>query len=276
MHYGSSNHEHFLTCLAEYSLYADYALTTHVFLTEDCDLSAFPSLNIVKHVLPASLGKAFVLESKPVLYESRNDYDYYIYSEDDVLITRENFETFARVQSQLPLPYACGFLRYELKPNDDYKYLLDNHPVHSIHRGGRAILKARHRINGLDFLEPYNVHQGCHVLTREMMRYLEKNYPRYFKQESFYAGILEGCASDVYFNSGLVKVVPVDQVEKLLVHHLADKYVNLQPENYTRASTPNEVRIKNVPPNFNEIGYFNVLAMKVRQVLLFLKLIDRR
>lgn len=246
IHYGSSNREHLFKCLKSYDSFENYAITIHLFITQDFDCSQFTKLNIIKHILPESLGEHFVNECKPVIYENRHDFDYYIYCEDDVLITKENFETFVSIQSKLSLPYICGFLRYELRENDDYKYLIDNHPVHSCHRGGNTIIKDYFTINGDEYFEPYNVHQGCHILTKEQMKYLEEYQPQYFKKESLYAGVREGCASDVYVSMGLIKVISTNETSKLMVHHLANKYVYMHPAIYTKDSTPDDMKIKNM------------------------------
>ncbi len=242
-HYGTSNREYFLKCLREYNSFKNYLITAHILLTNDLDCSEFKNIKIEKHILPESLKHWFVHETKPIMYENRNNFDYFIYCEDDVLITEENFESFAFTQKNLPLPYICGFLRYELLNNDDYKYLFDNHPIHSQHRKGNVPIKQTHTINGLEYIEPYNPHQGCHILTLELMKYLEDKSPIYFEKKPIYVGILEGCASDIYYNCGLTKIIPKNNISKFLVHHLPNKYVNTQPQYYNKDTTPNEVKI---------------------------------
>ena len=171
-------------------------------------------------------------------------FDYYIYCEDDVLITKENFETFVNVQKNLPPPYVCGFLRYELKDGDDYKYLIDCHPAHSCHRGGgKKIIKDNYTINGKSYFEPYNIHQGSHILANYVLEAVSLGKNSYFKKESHYAGVLEGAASDVYLDCGLIKVIPRDDVSKLLTHHLPNKYVKMLPDIYIKDTTPDDRKI---------------------------------
>ena len=163
------------------------------YLTEDIDCSEFSNLKIEKHIYPASLGEQLSQEFKPTFYENRGKFDYYIYYEDDVLMTKEVFNTFVSIQDTLSLPYVCGFLRYELKEGEDYKYLIDNHPKHSCHRGGKTIIKSNHIINGEPYLEVYNIHHGGHVLTKEALDYITRNNSVYFQKIGHYAGVREGC-----------------------------------------------------------------------------------
>jgi hypothetical protein len=242
-HYGSTNRNYFLECLKEYNSYNGCRITVHLLLTEDIDCSAFSNLNIVKHIYPLSIEHDLVHEYKPIFSYEAGNFDYYIYCEDDVMITKENFDVFVSVQENLILPYVCGFLRYELKENDNYKYLIDNHPVHSCHRGGNTIIKENYTINGEPYFEVYNIHQGCHILTKATLEYLKTNSNKYFDKISNYAGVREGAASDVYFNCGLIKVIPRNRVSELVVHHMANKYVQMHPEFYIQSTTPDDVKI---------------------------------
>lgn len=247
MNYGTTNRNYLITCLREYNSFKNYSITAHIFLTSEFDCTEFKNLNIIKHICPESLGESFVHESKPIIYENRNNFDYYIYSEDDILITKENFDSFISIQKYLPFPYVCGFLRYELLENDDYKYLIDNHPTHSCHRHGNCSIKQNYTINNDVYFEPYNIHQACHVLTNDHIKYLSKNHLKYFEKKSNYAGMREGCASDIYVHFGLIKVIPKNEkIKNLLIHHLPNKYVNENRSLYNKNSTPNEIKLINI------------------------------
>ena len=280
INYHWSSFEHLKKCLNAYMEFTEYDLTIHILMPDDyalCsytsgDLSEYSKLNIIKHYRPRDLGVWFEHEFKAIFWDNRNDYDYYIFSEDDVLITKENFNKFVETQNELKFPYVCGFMRYELLPNDDYKYLFDQHPTHSIHRNLKGVAE-HHIINGKAYISPNNVHQSCHIITKEMMKHLVDNHKHYFEKVFHHpAGILEATASDIYYSCDFVKVLPVDGIEKLCVHHLANKYVNISPHVYNRGSTPNEVKM--VDKNFKTTFVTKVMIYLMHFRLKFLKNVD--
>jgi hypothetical protein len=252
-HYGSNNRQHLLTCLREYNSYKECEITVHIYATEEFDVSEFKNLNIFFAIFPKDIGQMLVHQHKPWFVELRNQFDYFFYCEDDILVPYVVFQTYLKIQKTLPSPYACGFLRYEHKPNNNYKFLFDQHPVHSVHRGGTTIIKSNYIINGEDYFEVYNIHQGCYLLTQELLN-LAINKNTYLDQSGYYAGHpLEGAASDVYFKCGITKVIPRSEVSNLIVRHLPDKYVNMLPDIYTELTTPDDVTISTTQKDLNPV-----------------------
>jgi hypothetical protein len=242
-HYGSSNRARFLQCFKEYCSFQKYEITAHLFLTEDFNCDEFRNIDIIKHIYAPSVGQMLVQKHKQTFVEERRNFDYYLYCEDDVFITENNVDTYVTIQSVLPSPFSCGFLRYEYKGDNPYKFLFDNHPVNSVHCGGTTTIKGNYIINNIPFFEVYNVHQGCYLLTQELMNKAIDS-GKYLESHNYYAGgPLEGAASDVYFKCGVTKVIPRSRVSDLLVHHLPNKYVHMREDVYTEDTTPDDVKI---------------------------------
>ena len=190
---------------------------------------------------PEDASQSLVMKHRRLFEASEGDFDYYVYAEDDILITEATFDHWVAEQRQMPPGFACGVLRYEQKTGSDYKYLFDTHETHSVHRGGRTIFKDAYIINDKKYLEPYNIHQGCYMLTNDMLkRVLESG--KYLEEGNHYVGLLEGGASDVYYKCGLTRVLPAQGIGQFLVHHSCNKYVHKLPDFYTEASTLNEVK----------------------------------
>ena len=252
-HYGSGNRKYFLECLKEYNSYNGYSITAHLLLTEDIDCSEFSNLNIIKHIYPLSIRYNLTYEYKPIFYYEMGKFDYYVYTEDDNFITQQNFDAFISTQATLPFPYVCGFLRYEYKENDDYKYLFEAHPVHSCHRGGTTVIKANYIINDEPYFEVYNIHQSSHILTKVMMDYLRANHAHYFERICHYVGIAEGAASDVYYDCGLTKVIPRNRASEFIIHHMIDKYVRMWPNVYTKDTTPDDIKMATLQTDLKPI-----------------------
>ena len=172
-----------------------------------------------------------------------------MYCEDDILITEANFDAYVDIQNKLPLPYVCGFLRYENKVGSDQKWLIDNHPSSSCLRFGKTVIKDNYILNGEDYFEVYNFHQGCYVLTKKLMNYvIDGGFYRTFNDH--YAGReLKGAASNVFMKGGITKVIPRKRVGELLIHHLPNKYMSTDP-NFTDDIVPTEKQIALMQPRY--------------------------
>jgi hypothetical protein len=243
-HYGSNNREYLEKCLHEWQCYyPDYSVHVCLYLTEMIDVKDFPGLTIYVKLYKPEIGKMLVVQHKQLFHDLRNQYDYFVYCEDDVAISLNKFKAFESVQENLPVPYVCGFFRYEYKDGNGYKFLFDQHPIHSCHRGGTTIIKSNYIIKNESYFEVYNFHQGCYVLTKKLLQHAIDS-GKYLEQDNYYVGSpLEGAASDVFYKCGIVKVLPRNRVSELLVPHMPNKYVRMLPDIYTEQSTPDDIKI---------------------------------
>ena len=246
-HYGSKNRKFLMRCLREYNSFQKYTFEVHLYVTEEFNLSEFSNLTIYLHIYPLHVGENLVLQHRDMFVANRDKFDYYMYYEDDVLITESIFDSYIDVQNKLPLPYVCGFLRYENKTGNDRKFLIDNLPVNSCLRWGITVVKENYTINGEKYFEVYNFHQGGYLFPKRTMNFVFDS-TNYLVCHDFYAGrALEGAASDVFRKCGVIKVIPRNRVSELVVHHLPDKYVNTH-EAYTEESTPDDKQIALMQP----------------------------
>jgi len=244
-HYGSTNRNYFLSCLREYNSFKKYVLDVHLYLTEELDVSEFSNLKITQHIFDPSIGHYLTHEHKQLFAENLDLYNYFIYSEDDMLITESHMDAYVGVQLMLSTPFVCGFMRYELRKDSDYKFLIDNHPIHSCHRGGNRVVKDNYMIFSEPYFEVYNFHQAFYILPNSLMRFV-LNSGRYMENDYHYAGILEGAASNIFFKCGLIKIIPRNRVSEFIVHHLSDRYANRADlaHIYTTEQTPDDEKMK--------------------------------
>lgn len=166
---------------------------------------------------PSSIGTILTFACRPDMASAVNDYDLFIYNENDVLITEDNIDAFLEHSSTLTDGQVSGFLRYENDPSRG-KILTDLN-VYWGTRMGKVISNEN--------FTPQNVHQGCWVLLKkDLIKVIESgqflNSPR---------TNLEDGASDPYSWCGITRAMPRNQslCERLLIHHLPDKYIH-RPE----------------------------------------------
>lgn len=243
-HYGSSNRTYLLNCLREYNSYKKYKIDCYLDVTDSIELSEYNNMKIFVSRHDKSVGMELTLKHREKMVSKLNDYDVFLYAEDDILITEDNIDSWLAIQGTLPNSFICGFLRYEQKENNPYKFLFDTHPTHSVHRYGKEtmeIFKSGFLIDGKKYLEPYNIHQGCYILKKEMLSSVI-NSGKYLENGNHYVGILEGAASNVFYKCGLIRVLPAKGIQKLLVHHSCNKYIKKLSHFYTENTTLNDVK----------------------------------
>lgn len=108
------------------------------------------------------------------IYDNKDNYDLFIFSENDHLITKKNIEAFLKVTKILPKEYIAGFFQYE-KYEEGLFY-----PAYS--NRYKWDKKSPFRIGDYVFAHFTNVHQASYVLTKEQLNQVIKNFD-YIKKD---------------------------------------------------------------------------------------------
>jgi 2-polyprenyl-3-methyl-5-hydroxy-6-metoxy-1,4-benzoquinol methylase len=155
---------------------------------------------------------------KQIFAERLNDYDVFIYSEDDTLITEKNIRAFLRVSKTIPENEIPGFLHFERGPDGE-----TNHP--GVHGHFHWDPESVHSAGEHKFAFFTNEHSACYMLTRGQLQ-------RAINSGGFLVGPHQGkydllcsAATDPYTQCGFQKQVCISNLEEFLVHHLPNKYV---------------------------------------------------
>jgi 2-polyprenyl-3-methyl-5-hydroxy-6-metoxy-1,4-benzoquinol methylase len=155
---------------------------------------------------------------KQIFADRINDYDLFVYSEDDILITWRNIDAFLRVSKVLSDNEVAGFFRFE-KDKDGKVFYPD---VHCNYHWRPGSVRSR---DGYTFAFFTNEHAACYMLTRAQLG-------RAISSGGFLVGPHQGvydlrcaCATDPYTQCGFTKLICISHFSDFLVHHLSDKYV---------------------------------------------------
>ena len=253
--YGSKQVKYLKRIIQEYNNFRKYKVKVILISTEHIKGLKYKNLDIKQEIFDASLGYWLAHRHKKFIAENKDEFDIFVYSENDMLITEENIDVFAKHSKNLSKTNLVpGFLRYETNNGKD-KYLIDLHPNHAANRipfyfatkhiismlpektalalGLHPIIrKSNIQINGKRYFEVQNLHQGSYVLTKSQLKTVLGS-GNYFNEKNNYAGVREGAASNVYAKCGITKVIGQDDLENSLIHHLPDKYARMHPT-YTK------------------------------------------
>lgn len=149
--------------------------------------------------------------------EKADEYDLFIYSEDDTLITEANIDAFLEAAEVLPEDRVAGFLRYELdKDGNKYYSTVHSHfhwlPQAEEHKGE---------------LYGYftNLHSACYVITKWQLKkaidsggYIDEPYEGPYD-------LLCTAATAPYRDCGFKKIIPLSRISGFEVRHLPGIYI---------------------------------------------------
>lgn len=215
--YGSAQDKYLHRLIEEYR---SMSFDTHVVVISNVD-KPLPNGVELSVGLPTRNPWSLPFAHKKILADRADDYDLFIYSEDDTLITQKNIETFLTVCETLPETDIPGFLRYENGPKGLRHYI----NLHGHYHWDPA---SAYRSGPYTFAFLTNEHSACYLLTAKQLRsaidsgrYLVAPYQGRYD-------MLCTAATDPYTVCGFRKVICISHLEHFLVHHLPDKYTNTE------------------------------------------------
>ncbi|MGO9336604.1 MAG: class I SAM-dependent methyltransferase [Terracidiphilus sp.] len=167
--------------------------------------------------LPTSNPFSLPFGHKQIFAERLNDYDLFIYSEDDMLIKAENIAAFLEQSAVLPVNQVPGFLRIERGPDGTIKYC-------DIHAGFYWDPRSVRSIGGHTFAYFSNEHAACFILTRQQLKNAIDSGGFLVKPHEGKYEMRESAATDPYVQCGLRKMICISHLDRSCVHHLPNKY----------------------------------------------------
>jgi 2-polyprenyl-3-methyl-5-hydroxy-6-metoxy-1,4-benzoquinol methylase len=211
--YGEQNREHLLRVLAEL-IRMPFDDTIVILSDLPKDLGVDVSVRVG---LPGKSSWSLPFAYKSVFSERANNFDLYVYCEDDVLITERHVRAFLAATTVLPDNLIAGFTRFEYG-EDGKKYFID------IFRAFHFVPGTVYAFGDQTFGALSNEHSGCFMLTRRhLTRALASpNFLKGPRHESY--GMPETAATDPYTQCGLRKLVSISHFDDFVVHHLPNKY----------------------------------------------------
>jgi 2-polyprenyl-3-methyl-5-hydroxy-6-metoxy-1,4-benzoquinol methylase len=155
---------------------------------------------------------------KQIFSHRLKDYDLFVYSEDDTLVTERNIRAFLEVSRVLGENEVAGFLRFEegIEGHRNFPDMFG----HFHWRPESVRLRGRHI-----FASFTNQHSAFYILSRNQLK-------RAIDSGGFLVGPHEGmydllctAATDPYTQCGLQKVICISSIENFTIHHLSNHYV---------------------------------------------------
>lgn len=142
------------------------------------------------------------------------NYDLFLYNENDHLITQKNIDAFVEFQKELSSNEIAGFIRYEIRDN---QHILVDIVSESIEHQDDYKVSFQ------------NKHQGCYLLTKNQLKHCIDSGQFLHQSGRGPYGPLEQGATDPYNKCNLNKVFPADsRIKNHLIWHMTNKYTKEQ------------------------------------------------
>jgi 2-polyprenyl-3-methyl-5-hydroxy-6-metoxy-1,4-benzoquinol methylase len=156
---------------------------------------------------------------KRIFAEKADQYDLFVYSEDDIEVKEEHIRAFLVANNAMQADEIPGYIRYEVAP-DGTKLLTDVHA--SFHWKAESV---RTR-DGYTVAEFTNDHAGFYILTKAQLKKCLASGG--FLREPYYGryGFPETAATDPYTICGFRKVICISHLPEFLIRHMSNLYVN--------------------------------------------------
>jgi len=168
--------------------------------------------------LPAKEPWSLPFGHKELFAQKKDDYDLFIYSEDDTLITEKHIRDFLDATNELPPKKIAGFLRYEEDEEGD-KYCSSMHS----HYHWQVDSVAKHGDNV--YASYSNLHSACFILTQNQLKECIDSGGFLVEPHEGLYDMLCSAATDPYMQCGLEKVICISKLDDFLLHHMPNQYL---------------------------------------------------
>jgi hypothetical protein len=212
--YGTKNDGYLSRILDEYR---GMPYEVDIVITSNLAKNVGPGIEVVAG-LPAKNPWSLGFAHKRIFAERLEEYDLFIYSEDDVLIGQKNIEAFLGATAVLPDDEIAGFMRTER--DADGKLYFSEVRQH-FHWDVTSV-----RSRGGDVYAFFTTeHAACYLLTRDQLRRAIASGGYLVEPHEGRHDLLVAAATDPYTQCGFKKMICISRFADFLIPHMTNKYV---------------------------------------------------
>ena len=170
--------------------------------------------------LPSDNPWSLPFAHRTLFRERIDDYNFFIYSEDDTLLRWTTLKAFIESMEILSSNEIAGFLRTEQSPDGRLYYST----CHNFFRW----IPSSVRYRGKELWAKYsNEHSACFIASQKHIRQAIESggFPIEPYEERF--DMLCSAATDIYTRCGLERLVCIDRIADFSLPHLPNKYIGI-------------------------------------------------
>jgi hypothetical protein len=158
------------------------------------------------------------LTCKQVLWYYKDEFDIFIFGENDHLFLEHHIDKYLEYESILPGDRIAGLIQYE--ENEIGKY----YPAYHAHYDWDY--NSVEEYGGKKFAHFNNLHQATFILTKEQLLNIgeQHDFTQFFGQSHY--SVKCKVNTDIYQFCGMKKMICISDFEDSLIHHLPNIYIN--------------------------------------------------
>lgn len=238
VNFGDEQLEYLQQVVNELKTFKKYNVTIIVQSNIKIDIEGINEVNILTledyQLLP--------LTCRKVIWENRNDYDIFLYGENDLLFREKHIDNYLEYYKILPKNRISGLLRFEIEEGNNF------YPDY--HLDFEWDFKSVETYEGKVFAYFNNTHQATFILNREQLfavgkkidfevlvpnsssflinrflRKIKKTLGIRLERQNKYS-VKCKVNTDIYDYGGMKKMICISEFEDNLIHHLPNIYID--------------------------------------------------
>lgn len=215
--YGSKNDRYLSQIIA---VYRQMHFDTKIVVLSNIPKDLGPSIE-VRVGVPNKNPWSLPFSHKDLFATFQDTFDFFLYSEDDILISERNINAFLSSAEILEPHEVAGFFRAEKAP-DGSDFFPD------VHGHFHWLPESVKHVGNYTFGRFTNDHSACYILTREHLRMAIASGGFLVPPHEGHYDLLVTAATDPYTQCGLVKLLCLSHLDDFIVTHLPNRYVGTE------------------------------------------------
>lgn len=170
------------------------------------------------NVLKLEDNQLLPMTCRQMINQEADNFDYFIYSENDHLWKEKHVERYEEYLGILPEDRIAGLIQYE--ENETGKY----YPAYHAHYDWDYESVEEH--GGKKFAHFTNVHQASFILSKDQLAKIKetKDFNQFFSNDHY--SVKCKTNTDIYQYCGMKKLICISDFEDNLIHHLPNVYID--------------------------------------------------
>ena len=214
VNYGSEQINFLYKVIDELRTFSKYEVTIVVNSNIELDIQGVDHVNVIEldnyQLLP--------MTCRQVIDSEADNFDYFIFSENDHLWQEHHVDKFIEYESILPENRIAGLIQYEEDHTGKY------YPAYHAHFDWDY--NSVEEYGGKKFAHFTNVHQASFIISKEQLEAIkrEKDFTQFFSNDHY--SVKCKTNTDIYLYCGMKKVICISEFNDNLIHHLPNVYIN--------------------------------------------------
>lgn len=215
VNYGEEQLQYLQRVVSELKSFKKYDVT--IFVNSNIPLNNIEEIDYV-NVIELDNYQLLPLTCKQVIWNYKNDFDIFLYGENDHLFKEHHIDKYLEYTNILPKDRIAGLIQYEKDETGRY------YPAYHAHYDWDY--NSVEEYGGKKFAHFTNIHQATFILTKEQLHRIGEQYDfTKFFGESHYS-VKCKVNTDIYQFCGMKKLICISEFEDNLIHHLPNVYIN--------------------------------------------------